>query len=318
MKQNEKLFTSLMALTLVLSLSACTLEKKDIEPVEVSKPIETANEKTSKKEDVTEKEIKPVTETEKPVAEVTEKEPVKETEKPVKDTTKPVTEKETTPVVIVEETEPKKPVTETKKPDPKPVVETTKPQPKPIVETTKPEPKPEPKPTPKPTPEPTKVWIEPVYETRTKYKTVPNMVTKTETYTDYVEKQVTENVLVKAAWTETIEKWSVGEMHFQYDDVKVYTDAERRAHAKELILAGHPANYVVRDIVINGPLTFPADYKKNISETIEHKAEYKTVTKTVKEPVTKTRTVTVQDGTKQIPDGTERVLVKEGYWTTRP
>lgn len=150
-----------------------------------------------------------------------------------------------------------------------------------------------------------KVWVEPVYKTEDVYEEVE------ETYYETVTKTVTEKVLVTPAREEKKEKWQVGYDLYFYDNYKAYTADDSARHARELILAGVDDGYTSEIEVIEGPLTFDADWKKDISEVVKVEAVYKDVQKEVTEKVPKTRTVKKKVGTKQ-------VLVKEGYWKEKP
>lgn len=123
----------------------------------------------------------------------------------------------------------------------------------------KPAPKPETKPTSKP--EPKKKTGH--YETRTKTVKVP--------------RQVTEQVLVKAAWDERVFSHYV--YHFAYDGFETTDENVCDQHGVQLAKQGVSSNY-----------TEIPQYK-----TINHPAEYKTVTKTVYDEKTETYQVWVED-----------------------
>lgn len=101
------------------------------------------------------------------------------------------------------------------------------------------------------------------YETRTRTVTVP--------------RQVTEQVLVKDAWTEQVFSHYI--YHFEYDGFETTDKSIRNQHGKQLTLQGVATNYT--DI---------PQYK-----TIDHPAEYSTVTKTVYDEKTETYQVWVED-----------------------
>lgn len=101
------------------------------------------------------------------------------------------------------------------------------------------------------------------YETRTKTVKVP--------------RQVTEQVLVKAAWNERVFSHYV--YHFEYDGFETTDDDVVYQHGMQLAKQGLSSNYT------NIP-----QYK-----TVNHPAEYKTVTKTVYDEKTETYQVWVED-----------------------